>query len=130
MDEAIQAVLEAHPRVAYGLVFGSRAQGRAGPHSDLDVAIGGGSGARLDHRALGDLTSRLEQVTGLTVHLVLLEDAPPALAYRVFRDGRVIMERDRGARVTRQARAILEYLDFAPVERQCARAVRDAAAHG
>jgi hypothetical protein len=38
------------------------------------------------------------------------------LAYRAFKDGRVLLERDRRALVERKARAILEYLDFKPVE--------------
>lgn len=130
MDEAIRAVLESDPRVAYALVFGSHASGRATSRSDLDVAVGARRGAALDHRAIGDLTGRLEHATGLTVDLVPLDHAPAALAYRVFRDGRVVMEKDRRARVTRQAQAVLEYLDFAPVERRCARAVLDAAARG
>jgi hypothetical protein len=63
------------------------------------------------------------------VDLVLLDEAPPALAYRVFRDGRTIVVRDRPALAARRARAFLDYLDFRPVEELCARGVL-AAAHG
>jgi hypothetical protein len=52
------------------------------------------------------------------------------LAYRVFRDGQVIFARDRRAMSERKARAILEYLDFRPVEEACARGVLAAAARG
>jgi uncharacterized protein len=130
MDEAIRGVLEADPRVRYALVFGSSAAGRAGPHSDLDIAVELHTGAARDHHVVGELTARLEQATGRTVDLVLLNEAPPALAYRAFRDGRVVVETDRAARIARQARAVLEYLDFEPVERRCARAVLDATARG
>ena len=48
----------------------------------------------------------------------------------MFRDGRVIFERDRVALVERKARAILEYLDFQPVEEAFTRAVLGAAQRG
>lgn len=62
--------------------------------------------------------------------LVLLDEAPPALAYRVFRDGQAVAVRDPSALAARKARAILEYLDFQPIEELFARGVLDAAAHG
>ena len=61
---------------------------------------------------------------------MILNEAPPGLAYRVFRDGRVIFEADRAARVARQARATVEYLDFKPFEERFARAVLRRAARG
>ena len=72
---------------------------------------------------LGALASRLEAAAGRRVDLVLLDEAPPGLAYRAFRDGRAIFTRDPVALKTRRARAILEYLDFRPVEELCARGV-------
>jgi uncharacterized protein YutE (UPF0331/DUF86 family) len=38
------------------------------------------------------------------------------LAYRIFRDGHLLVERDHGALVTRKARVLLDYLDWKPVE--------------
>src|SRR5438105_236241 len=89
---------------------GSSATGKASAHSDLDVAVA--SSARPDAMELRALTSRLEALVGRDVDLVLLEEAPPGLAYRVFRDGRVIFVRDALALTRRRVRAILEYLDF------------------
>ena len=37
-----------------------------------------------------------------------LGEAPPAVAYRVFRDGQILVVKDRRAFVERKARAILE----------------------
>jgi len=130
MLEALRRVLAEDPRIAYALVFGSSARGAAGPHSDVDVAVGLAPGLRLTALELGELASRLEDAAGKPVDLVLLEEAPPGLAYRVFRDGRPILERDRRAMVERKARAILEYLDFQPIEELCARGALAAAAHG
>lgn len=130
MDDVIRRILAADPRVAYALVFGSSARGTMTPFSDLDVAVGIKPGVAVDHRWIGGLTAQLEHSTGRTVDLVVLEDASPALAYRIFRDGRLLFEADRSARVREQAYAMLKYLDFRPCEQQCARAVLDAAARG
>ncbi len=128
MLDDLRRVLAEDARVAYALVFGSAARGSSGPHSDVDVAIGLASGARLTARDLGGLGALLEDAVGKPVDLVVLDEAPPGLAYRIFRDGRTILERDRRALVERRARAILEYLDFRPIEELFTRGALDAAA--
>jgi uncharacterized protein len=128
--DAMRAVLAEDPRVAYALLFGSRARGSAHDASDLDLAVGLVGGAPLAPLALGDLISRLEEASGRTVDLLLLDEAPPAIAYRVFRDGRPIVVNDPRALAARKARAVLEYLDFRPLEELATRGVLAAAAHG
>lgn len=128
--QALRQALERDARLAYALAFGSRARGSSTPASDLDVAVGLAAGVRLEPQELGELVSTLEAATGQTVDLVLLDEAPPALAYRVFRDGQVLFERDHAALVERKTRAILDYLDFRPIEEIAVRGVLAAAAHG
>ena len=128
--DGIRSVLESDPRVAFALLFGSRGRGRAHERSDVDIAVGLAPDRRLSVREIGDLISRLETASGHPVDLVLLDEASPGLAYRAFRDGRVIFHRDRSAFVARKARAILEYLDFRPVEEQFAHAVLQAGHRG
>ena len=130
MEDAIQRMLMADPRVGYALVFGSHAAGRSTAFSDLDIAIGARTGTTLERRAIGELTSRLERAAGRTVDLVVLDEASPALAYRIFRDGRLLFEVDHAALVRHQTLTVLKYLDFKPAEQLCARAVIEAAAHG
>ena len=130
MVEALRHVLEAEPGIAYAVLFGSSARGTRHPESDADVAVELAAGAARDPQALGRLTVRLESAAGRPVDLVLLDEAPAPLAYRIFRDGRVLVERDRAALVARKARAILDYLDFRPVEELCAAGVLHAAARG
>ncbi|MBM4441230.1 MAG: nucleotidyltransferase domain-containing protein [Candidatus Rokubacteria bacterium] len=130
MRNALRRVLEAEPGVAYALLFGSTARGTSHAGSDVDVAVGLAATARRDVSALGGLVARLESAMGRSIDLVLLDEAPPALAYRVFRDGEVLIERDRRAFVARKVRAILDYLDFKPVEERCAAGVLRAAARG
>ena len=130
MLDDLRRVLASEPGVAYALVFGSAARETLRPDSDVDVAIELRSGAPRNVLALGTLAARLESAVGRRVDLVLLDEAPPPLAYRVFRDGRIVVEHDHAALVRRKARAILDYLDFKPVEDLCAAGVLRAAARG
>jgi uncharacterized protein len=123
---AVARVLDSDPRIAYGLVFGSAARGQARTDSDLDVAIGLAPEAEFDGLAVGRVVSDLERASGRTVDLALLHEAPPALAYRVFRDGVVIFVRDRSALVERRVRAVLDYLDYRPFEAAFVRGVLQA----
>ena len=131
MLETLRRAFETEPCVTNALVFGSRARGTAHSQSDVDVAVELIAGAARDAVALGSLTARLESAVQHTVNLVLLDEAPPRLAYRIFRDGHLLLERDHALLAGRKARAILDYLDFKPVEDLCAEGVlRAAAARG
>jgi hypothetical protein len=125
--ERTREIPKGDSRVAYAILFRSSARGHAHSGSDVDIAVGLMSGARLSARDVGDLVSRLEGAAGRPVDLVILDEAPPALAYRVFRDGTELMVLDRTALVNRKARAILEYLDFRPIEELCTSGVLAAA---
>ena len=88
------------------------------------------TGVALEPRELGGLIADLERAAGRAIDLVLLHEAPPALAYRVFRDGVVLVERDHRALADRKARAVLEYLDFRPLEAIVVKGALTAAARG
>ncbi len=127
----LRHVLEAEPDVVYALLFGSSSRGTAHAGSDADIAIELRPGAARDVRALGSLAARLQSAIRRRVDLVLLDEAPAPLAYRIFRDGHLLVERDHGALVARKARALLDYLDWKPVEERCAEGIlRAAAARG
>ena len=89
----------------------------------MDVALGFGPERRPAAREIGAIVSRLEEATGQSVDIIILDHAPPGLAYRVFRDGVVVLARDRVALIERKVRAILEYLDFQPIEQAFSKAV-------
>ena len=128
--ETLRDALTRDPRVAYALLFGSAARGTAHVGSDLDVAIGLRAGVTLEPREVGALIADLERAAGRAVDLVLLNEAPPALAYRVFRDGVVLVEQDHRALADRKARAVLDYLDFRPLEAIVVTGALRAAARG
>jgi predicted nucleotidyltransferase len=128
--DAARRVVEADARLGYAVIFGSEARGDRHARSDVDVAVGASGGRKLSALELGDIASRLEAAAGRSIDIVDLESAPAALAYRIFRDGQVILERERARLVARRARAVLEYLDFKPLEDQFVKGVLAASVRG
>jgi predicted nucleotidyltransferase len=74
--DALRKVLADDPCVSYALVFGSSARGTAHEGSDLDIAVGLESPARLSALELGDLIARLERASGRSVDIVVVDEAP------------------------------------------------------
>jgi len=126
--ERIADILRAEPRIGYAVLFGSVARGTSHTASDIDVAIGVAADVAFDHRALGRLVTRLESAAGRPVDVVVVREAPCPLAFRIFRDGRLLFERDHRLLADDRARAALEYFDFRPFETLGARGVLAAAA--
>jgi uncharacterized protein len=129
MNPVAEKLME-DPRIAYALKFGSRARGTTNALSDLDIAIGLVPGTRLTATDIGTLVINLETVAQTPIDLVVIDEAPPALAYRIFAEGQLLMKRDHQAFVADQVRAVLDYLDFQPFEARVARGVIEAAARG
>lgn len=100
-------------------LFGSEARGTAGPGSDVDLAIlyGEKPPGTLDSPNL-TLEGDLERLLGRPVQVVVLNSAPADLAHRVLRDGRLLFEGDRSARVAFEVRARSEYFDLLPILRR------------
>jgi hypothetical protein len=67
------------------------------------------------------LEGALERVLHRPVQVVCLNVAPPDLAIRVLRGGRLIHERDRAARIRFEVNLRNVYWDLEPVLRMCRR---------
>ncbi|MBP8163753.1 MAG: nucleotidyltransferase domain-containing protein [Propionivibrio sp.] len=114
--EAVRRFLEAHGEgIACAYLFGSIARGMAGPASDLDIAVlyERDPPETLEGSGVG-LGGELEVSVGLPVDLVVLNRAPVDLVHRVLRDGILVLERDRNARVRFEVRARNAYFDLKP----------------
>lgn len=113
--------------VVAAVLFGSQARGRAGPLSDVDLGVWLdpvlGVQARLTMR-LELLVAATEELGCDEVDLVVLNDATPLLRHRVLRDGERLLDRDPVARVRLETRALLDYLDTAPLRAALAAGVR------
>ena len=97
-------------------VFGSHGRGDAKVASDVDVAVlfreapePGLDGPRFR------LASDLEHLLRRPVDLIVLNEASPDLCHRVFRDGALVLDRDRAFRIRFEVKRRNEYLDFLPV---------------
>ena len=108
----------------YGVVlaylFGSQAEGKAGPISDVDIAVL--LGPQVDRERwfqvqldlIGELTSLFHRND---VDVVILNEATPVLAYEVVRSGQVLYEAEPGTRVDYEVTALRRYADTEPLRR-------------
>ena len=106
------------PRVDLAYLFGSQARRKAGPLSDVDIAVL--LEGMPDTDTCFDL--RLEIIGGMMcilrtddVDVVILNQAPLALQYQVVRDGELIFCRDRRLAVEYRCRVLNLYFDFEPL---------------
>jgi hypothetical protein len=117
--QPLQGLFQQHPvRLAY--LFGSQATRRTHPSSDIDVAVLLDEALTPDERfaerirLLGDLS----RIFGTDhVDLVLLNEAPPLLAYEVLRHGVLLYCADAQTRIEFQVRTLRAYEDTIPLRR-------------
>ena len=101
--------------VAAAWLFGSVARGTARAGSDVDVAIltDGSPSHGLDGLRL-DLEGEVERMLAIPTQLVVLDRAPVDLTHRVLRDGVLLCEPDRSARIRFEVRVRNEFWDLLP----------------
>ena len=104
-------------KVVFACLFGSQVKGKAGPLSDIDIAVyfdeKVSSDKRFDLRlqVLGELT---ELYKTDEVDLIMLNDAPPLLAHRILKEGVLVFSDDEKSRIEYEVKAVLKYLDWKP----------------
>jgi len=111
-----EALASADDRLLAAYLFGSVARGTDSAGSDVDVGLllrTAPSGELNDLRFT--LEGDLERTLGRTTQVVILNNAPPDLVHRVLRDGRLLLDRDRAARIRFEVRARNRYFDLLPI---------------
>ena len=102
------------PYIAFGYLFGSRANNNITPLSDIDIAV------YIDtQKAPADLFElRLKELTALyqvfnteKIDLVFLNETPLELSYNVLKNGILLYENDEQLRVTFFENTVRDYLD-------------------
>ncbi|MGQ9532547.1 MAG: type VII toxin-antitoxin system MntA family adenylyltransferase antitoxin [Desulfotomaculales bacterium] len=113
----IEEHLLARPDVAAAYVFGSAAQSRLRPASDVDIAVlfssGTATGTDRFERRL-ELAMALEELVKRPVEVVDLETAPPFLQHQVRKSGKLIVDRDPRRRKALEVASRRLYLDMLP----------------
>lgn len=107
--------------VLFAYLYGSHARDQAGSSSDIDIAAYLEPDHANDAFALSlSLASAVEEATGRgpVEALLILNDAPIALAGRVVQDGVVVYSRDEPARVRHSSLTLRQFHDFRIHERR------------
>lgn len=105
--------------VVAAYLFGSFGRGTAGPASDVDVAVlySKSLPSTLDSPVFtqeGDF----ERILGRPSQVIALNTAPADLVHRVLRDGRLVFEGNRSARIAFEVKSRNEYFDLLPFLRR------------
>lgn len=118
--DTLRARLLAERSVIAAWLFGSEARGDTDFGSDVDIAIFVDRPRRprsLDALPL-TLQADLCQLVGRDVDVVVVDWAPYDLVHRVLRDGRLLVDRDRAARIRFEVDARNRFFDMQPLWRR------------
>ena len=118
LEQTLRSQLAAVTSIESAWLFGSRARDTARDRSDVDLAVRFVDGRAPAVTTTLDLASALTLAIGLEVEVIDVERAPSDLVHRVLRDGRLLVERDRAARIAFEVAARNRYFDMAPLLRE------------
>ena len=101
-------------------LFGSYASKQCGDASDIDLAILCDFTIHPEHFFNLEMKyfKELSRLIPKNLDVVILNRRGELLTYEVFRNGKLIFERDRDTRIAFQVRRICDYLDFVPLMQQ------------
>lgn len=117
IEARLRAFFEGDSRGAVAVyLFGSVARGEARADSDVDVGVlfAVDPPATLEAPQFA-LEGELGRLLRAAVQVVALNRASADLVHRVLRDGRLLLDRDRAARIRFEVRSRNEYFDMAPI---------------
>jgi predicted nucleotidyltransferase len=101
--------------IAAAYLFGSVARGTARPGSDVDVGILYLEDPPLTLEGMGfELEDELEKLLRLPVQVVILNHVSVDLLIRVLRDGKLLVDRDRSARIRFEVKTRFKFWDLEP----------------
>jgi len=101
--------------IACVYLFGSQARQQSKPVSDVDVAVLYKNQVPGGFDRLGiPLAGELEKITKKPVDMIVLNNANVDLVHKVLRDGIIVFESDRSARIQFEVNSRNAYFDLKP----------------
>jgi len=110
--ERLRRVFARYPCIEAAYLFGSHAAGRAGPDSDVDLALVGPRDELQAHKL--DILAELTAEGVDKVDLVALDGADPVLRFEAVHHNRLIFARPGFDHGQYFSRALREYFDLEP----------------
>lgn len=118
--EKLKAIFRDYPYIAAVYIFGSHATGKAGPMSDVDIAVlltqNAPKGRELIHK-MDYLAYRIEALQAREVDLIELNNQGLIFQHNVLRTGKLIYDADPAFRIEFTVKVISNYCDFEPTIR-------------
>ena len=111
LHQLIRQVLTEHGGVRQAILFGSRATGRATPHSDLDLAVQTSTPMTAADKIA--LIEKLAHATGLPIDLIDLKHAGEPLLGQILKHGVRLLGSDE-AYAALLTRHVFDEADFLP----------------
>lgn len=108
-ESAVAAYFESHPLVVFAFLFGSYGRDRGRVTSDADLAVY--LRPSFTQADVDDIWAELERMTGKDVDLVVLNDAPPGIAWAAM-GGKLVVNKDARLCLEEMLRASREAEDF------------------
>ena len=122
MNEAQLKKLKDHlsqkEEIIFAYIYGSVARDQDTRLSDIDLAVYIDEDKKPEAGPFGyrsDLITELQPLAGNDIDLIILNDASNLLAYNVFKEGKLLFNKDPDLRTRVQARTVDKYLDFLPM---------------
>lgn len=108
--------LENYQKVIFAYLFGSLAQDKALPLSDIDIAIYLKEGADFSQEKMTILRNLMDILGTEEIDLVLLNIAPLTLKARIVGNKKILVDKDPFLRHSFESLVLREYFDFSKKE--------------
>lgn len=105
----IKDILIGYENIIFAYIFGSYAQGKMRPDSDIDIAIY--SERKLDSKTYLDIKMALTDVCKREIDLIILNDATPLLRYEIYKNNILLFTRDNDLETSYKVKTLFEYND-------------------
>jgi predicted nucleotidyltransferase len=118
-ERIIANYFQQKPGIAAVYLFGSVAKGTARGDSDVDVGVlyRVAPPLTLFGQPFADEADLAEQLAR-PVQVIVMNRAPADLVHRILRDGILVLEPDKSARIAFEVRSRNEYFDLLPMLRE------------